>query len=58
MPADRFVRELLPGISLINELAGTRNYQVPKSSVSLERVFQAMESKKDELNITDWAITK
>src|SRR5689334_15129886 len=29
-PAHNFVNKLIPGITLMNELAGTRNYQVPK----------------------------
>jgi len=56
-PAHNFVNKLMPGITLINELAGTRNYQVPKDSVTLANVFESMESEKEKLNITDWAIT-
>jgi len=55
--ADQFIRELIPQCELINELAGTRNYEVPKSAVTLESVFKAMEENKDRLGITDWAIT-
>jgi hypothetical protein len=36
---------------------GTRNYQIPKGIVTLDQVFEWMETNKDELHITDWAIT-
>lgn len=57
LEAHKFVANLIPGVTLINELAGTRNYEVPKAGVSLEGVFQEMENNKDRLHITDWAIT-
>ena len=55
--ADKFIRELIPECILLNELAGTRNYEVLKGHVTLENVFRAMEENKDRLGITDWAIT-
>eukprot|EP01114_Cavostelium_apophysatum_P009754 TRINITY_DN2300_c0_g1_i1.p1 TRINITY_DN2300_c0_g1~~TRINITY_DN2300_c0_g1_i1.p1 ORF type:complete len:1800 (+),score=493.64 TRINITY_DN2300_c0_g1_i1:225-5624(+) len=56
-PAHKFVKKLVPDAVKINELAGTANFQVPKTSISLEQAFQEMEAHKDELHITDWAIT-
>lgn len=58
---------LLPGTNLLNSLAGTRNYQVPKREVALDKVreyfvvnlqvFEEFENVKEKLHITDWAIT-
>jgi len=56
-PAHEFIKKLIPEAILLNELAGTRNYEVSKEHVTLEAVFKAMEENKDKLNITDWAIT-
>jgi len=56
-PADEFIRKMIPRAVLLNELAGTRNYEVDKHDVTLEAVFRAMEENKEALNITDWAIT-
>eukprot|EP01117_Protostelium_nocturnum_P005730 TRINITY_DN2068_c0_g1_i1.p1 TRINITY_DN2068_c0_g1~~TRINITY_DN2068_c0_g1_i1.p1 ORF type:complete len:1746 (+),score=587.77 TRINITY_DN2068_c0_g1_i1:107-5344(+) len=56
-PAHEFLMNLIPQAVLLNELAGTRNYEVPKESISLETVFREMETHKEELKITDWAIT-
>eukprot|EP01118_Nematostelium_gracile_P008164 TRINITY_DN2698_c0_g1_i3.p1 TRINITY_DN2698_c0_g1~~TRINITY_DN2698_c0_g1_i3.p1 ORF type:complete len:600 (+),score=136.61 TRINITY_DN2698_c0_g1_i3:37-1800(+) len=55
--ADAFVRQLIPNVVLINELAGTRNYEVAKDSISLEKAFECFEREKERLHITDWAIT-
>eukprot|EP01117_Protostelium_nocturnum_P005789 TRINITY_DN2086_c0_g1_i1.p1 TRINITY_DN2086_c0_g1~~TRINITY_DN2086_c0_g1_i1.p1 ORF type:complete len:977 (-),score=310.06 TRINITY_DN2086_c0_g1_i1:119-3049(-) len=56
-PAHNFIMELIPRAVLLNQLAGTRNYEVPKDSITLESIFREMESHKEELHITDWAIT-
>lgn len=56
-PVEKFVKAFLPGATLLNSLAGTRNYQVPKGDVTLEKVFEEFENKKEKLHITDWAIT-
>lgn len=56
-PVDEFVRKLLPGATLINELAGFRNYQVAKEGVKLHEVFEQFEENKEKLHVTDWAIT-
>lgn len=56
-PVDDFVKEHLPGAVLINELAGSRNYQVGKDEVKLHEVFELFETNKERLHITDWAIT-
>lgn len=56
-PADSFVREIAPGASLLNHLAGTRNYQVSKNAISLRKAFEELDKHKERLNITDWAIT-
>lgn len=56
-PVEKFVKKILPGATLLNSLAGTRNYQVPRKDVTLERVFEEFESNKEKLHITDWAIT-
>lgn len=56
-PVEKFVKRVLPGASLLNSLAGTRNYQVPKGDVTLEKVFEEFEGNKEKLHITDWAIT-
>jgi len=54
---DQFIKELAPRAILLNSLSGTRNYQVPKECVTLGEVFSAMETNKERLHITDWAIT-
>jgi len=54
---DQFVKQIAPNAILLNSLSGTRNYQIPKGSVTLDQVFYNFESKKSELNLTDWAIT-
>jgi ABC-type multidrug transport system ATPase subunit len=56
-PVDQFIKQIAPSAVLLNSLSGTRNYQVPKKSVTLDQVFQAMETNKLSLHITDWAIT-
>eukprot|EP01119_Soliformovum_irregulare_P016146 TRINITY_DN4639_c1_g1_i1.p1 TRINITY_DN4639_c1_g1~~TRINITY_DN4639_c1_g1_i1.p1 ORF type:complete len:1195 (-),score=473.31 TRINITY_DN4639_c1_g1_i1:27-3611(-) len=56
-PADKFMREIAPGAVLVNELSGTRNYQAPRGSFTLDVLFEQMEQKKDQLHITDWAVT-
>jgi len=56
-PADEFVHKLVPGAILLNELAGTRNYNVPKEGVFLDSIFDEFEKNKERLHITDWAIT-
>lgn len=53
----KFILELVPQAVLINKLSGTRHYQVPKKSITLDKVFQHMEENKERLRITDWAIT-
>ncbi|PRP80817.1 ABC transporter A family member 2 isoform 2 [Planoprotostelium fungivorum] len=55
--ADGFIRQMIPQVILINELAGTRNYEVPRTAIQLSEIFSQMESNKERLNITDWAIT-
>jgi ABC-type multidrug transport system ATPase subunit len=55
----KYILSFLPDARLLNELAGTRNYEIPKkgNNVSLDDVFEKMEAKKEELRIQDWAIT-
>jgi len=57
LPADRFVCSQIPQAKLMNNLAGTRSYEIPKNEVTLEFVFEIMEGNKERLKITDWAIT-
>jgi len=54
---EAFVQRILPNSILVNHLSSTRNYQVPKEIVALDRVFEAIENERERLHITDWAIT-
>jgi ABC-type multidrug transport system ATPase subunit len=56
-PASQFIHKLFPHCVLINEISGTKNFQIPKKEVFLEHIFEEMEKNKKELHITDWAIT-
>ena len=56
--AIQFVQKLLPDATLINSLAGTRNYEVPTGAVSLSALFKEMEAHKAELGIKDWGIAQ
>eukprot|EP01119_Soliformovum_irregulare_P017548 TRINITY_DN5236_c0_g1_i2.p1 TRINITY_DN5236_c0_g1~~TRINITY_DN5236_c0_g1_i2.p1 ORF type:complete len:874 (+),score=298.14 TRINITY_DN5236_c0_g1_i2:32-2623(+) len=55
--AHSFIMSLAPEAILLNELSGTRNYKIPKGSLTLDVMFEEMESMKSELGITDWAVT-
>lgn len=54
---DQYIKSLVPSAVLMNSLAGTSNYQIPKDSISIGEVFEKMEEKKSEFGITDYAIT-
>ncbi len=53
---EKFVEKLLPGSVMLNHVGGTTNFHVPKSVVSLSKVFTEMEQAKKQMNITTWAI--
>eukprot|EP01113_Clastostelium_recurvatum_P025339 TRINITY_DN3048_c0_g1_i1.p1 TRINITY_DN3048_c0_g1~~TRINITY_DN3048_c0_g1_i1.p1 ORF type:complete len:846 (+),score=207.73 TRINITY_DN3048_c0_g1_i1:85-2622(+) len=53
-----FVCGMVPGATLINSLAGTRSWTVPRASVRLSTLFAQIEQERDRLNITDWGITQ
>jgi hypothetical protein len=45
------------GAVVLNSLAGTINFEVPKKSVQLSRVFVELEARKEKLGIIDWGIS-
>jgi hypothetical protein len=42
---------------ILNSLAGTVNYEVPKSSVQLSSIFTILEENREELGLIDWGIS-
>eukprot|EP00003_Mantamonas_plastica_P032330 TRINITY_DN874_c0_g2_i8.p1 TRINITY_DN874_c0_g2~~TRINITY_DN874_c0_g2_i8.p1 ORF type:complete len:866 (+),score=355.67 TRINITY_DN874_c0_g2_i8:567-3164(+) len=54
---DEFLEPLLPDLEELNNLGGTRNFEVPRKGVDLARVFSAIEKEKKRLGITDWGIS-
>jgi len=42
---------------LLNSLAGTQNFEVPKVNVRLSEVFESIERETNNLNILDWGIS-
>jgi ABC-type multidrug transport system ATPase subunit len=55
--ADNFIRTLLPKAKLLNSLAGSRSYAVPKEGTSLAEIFDTMEENKESYEISDWGIS-
>eukprot|EP01112_Ceratiomyxa_fruticulosa_P013038 TRINITY_DN3645_c1_g1_i2.p1 TRINITY_DN3645_c1_g1~~TRINITY_DN3645_c1_g1_i2.p1 ORF type:complete len:881 (-),score=186.76 TRINITY_DN3645_c1_g1_i2:11-2653(-) len=55
--AHKFLLSLAPQSVLLNSIAGTRNYEVPKEGVSLGALFQAFEGNKERLGIHDWGVS-
>eukprot|EP01112_Ceratiomyxa_fruticulosa_P002105 TRINITY_DN1223_c0_g1_i2.p1 TRINITY_DN1223_c0_g1~~TRINITY_DN1223_c0_g1_i2.p1 ORF type:complete len:847 (-),score=170.51 TRINITY_DN1223_c0_g1_i2:138-2678(-) len=54
---NEFIQELIPGSILVNSLAGTRSFAVPRAAVKLSVLFRRIEESKIQLGITDWGIT-
>jgi ABC-type multidrug transport system ATPase subunit len=52
-----FVKNMTPHAELLNAIAGTQNFEVPKNSSQLSVIFKEMELHKDDLRITDWGIS-
>eukprot|EP01132_Coremiostelium_polycephalum_P010969 gene10969-13436_t len=55
--AHKFLMDLIPQAELLNTLAGTSNYEVPKSSVELSVLFSAFEQNKERLHIKDYGLS-
>ncbi|KAJ5070827.1 atp-binding cassette transporter subfamily a abca [Anaeramoeba ignava] len=55
---DKFVRQLMPNLQLLNSLAGTWNYEVSKEGIVLSKIFEELENHKKELEIDDWGISQ
>jgi len=52
-----FVREILPDAVLLNSLAGTQNFEIPRNNVRLSELFEIIERESKTLNILDWGIS-
>ncbi len=48
---------IAPNASMLNTLAGTSNYEVPKSGTKLSVFFNEFEMGKSKYGITDWGIS-
>ena len=48
---------MAPDSTILNSLAGTSNYEIPKNSVKLSKFFSEVEGKKESVGITDWGIS-
>ncbi|EFA86292.1 hypothetical protein PPL_00079 [Heterostelium album PN500] len=55
--AQKFLFQQIPQANLLNALAGTFNYEVPRNSVELSTLFSEFEQNKERLHITDWGIS-
>ena len=55
--ARKFVLEVAPEAVLLNSLAGTSNYEVPKSSIHLSKIFTIFEENREKYHIKDWGIS-
>ncbi|KAJ6248938.1 atp-binding cassette transporter subfamily a abca [Anaeramoeba flamelloides] len=55
---EQFVNRLFPNATILNSLAGTTNYEIPKDDVVLSDIFQIMEEEKDKVGILDWGISQ
>eukprot|EP01133_Synstelium_polycarpum_P002507 gene2507-2861_t len=55
--AQKFLHSQIPSANLLNALAGTFNYEVPRTSVELSVLFAAFEQNKERLHISDWGIS-
>jgi len=53
----QFINEILPYAEILNSLAGTQNFQVPRTNVRLSEVFELIEREAKNLSIVDWGIT-
>lgn len=51
------LRRLAPNIRLMNSLAGTASYEVPRSDVRLSDIFETIEGNKKQLGVIDWGIS-
>jgi ABC-type multidrug transport system ATPase subunit len=56
-PPFQVLQRLAPNIRLMNALAGTASYEIPRSEVRLSDVFEAIESNKKNLGVMDWGIS-
>eukprot|EP01122_Echinamoeba_exundans_P003992 TRINITY_DN1402_c1_g1_i1.p1 TRINITY_DN1402_c1_g1~~TRINITY_DN1402_c1_g1_i1.p1 ORF type:complete len:314 (+),score=78.47 TRINITY_DN1402_c1_g1_i1:340-1281(+) len=56
-PPFQVLQRLAPNIRLMNALAGTASYEVPRSEVRLSDVFEAIEGNKKNLGVIDWGIS-
>jgi len=52
-----FLERIAPGLRLINTLAGTATYEVPRKNVKLADLFSALANNKQRLKIKDWGVS-
>jgi len=55
--ARKLLEKLAPDVRLINTLAGTATYEVPRKSVKLSDLFSALATNKQRLRIKDWGVS-
>lgn len=55
--AKKFLEKIAPGVRLINTIAGTANYEVPRQNVKLSELFAALANNKERLKLKDWAVS-
>ncbi|KAJ3435955.1 atp-binding cassette transporter subfamily a abca [Anaeramoeba flamelloides] len=55
--AHKYFMKKYPNAQLLNSLACTRNYEIPKDDILLSTVFNQFESRKEKLGILDWGIS-
>jgi len=53
----KYIYETVPKATLLNSLAGTQNFQVPKNSIKLSKIFQKIEKDSKSKHIVDWGIS-
>ena len=53
-----FIQQILPKATLLSSFNGNFNYQIPLEGLEVSNVFETLESKKEELLISDWGISQ
>uniref|UniRef100_A0A6B2L2M0 ABC transporter domain-containing protein n=1 Tax=Arcella intermedia TaxID=1963864 RepID=A0A6B2L2M0_9EUKA len=53
----KFVFEIAPKAIQLNSLAGTQNFEIPKNSIKLSKIFKVIEKEKEKRHITDWGLS-
>jgi len=52
-----FVQKIVPKAKLLNTLAGTQQFEVPRGGIKLSKVFQEISSNADKYGIVDWGVS-